>query len=85
VIDFRQRWLEVSLHVHSPDRSSHGANRRDSKFIDSAGLSSGQFSRWGTSAEQIATWRILVRVLQARYGIPDQRIYAHPRAPDLQA
>src|SRR4051794_21613920 len=29
------------------------------------------------SAEQIAAWRILVRVLQARYGIATERIYAH--------
>ena len=29
------------------------------------------------SAEQIAAWRILVRVLQARYGIADERVYAH--------
>ena len=29
------------------------------------------------SAEQIAAWRILVRVLQARYGIPNERVYAH--------
>ena len=27
--------------------------------------------------EQIAAWRILVRVLQARYGIPNERVYAH--------
>jgi N-acetyl-anhydromuramyl-L-alanine amidase AmpD len=27
--------------------------------------------------EQIAAWRILVRVLQARYGIPTERVYAH--------
>jgi hypothetical protein len=29
------------------------------------------------SAEQIAAWRILVRVLQARYGITDERVFAH--------
>jgi hypothetical protein len=28
------------------------------------------------TAEQIAAWRILVRVLQARYGIAGERIYA---------
>ena len=26
---------------------------------------------------QIATWRVLVRVLQARYDIPNERIFAH--------
>jgi hypothetical protein len=31
----------------------------------------------GACAEQIGAWRILVRVLQARDGIADERVYAH--------
>jgi hypothetical protein len=69
-----------------------GANRRDNNFIDngptfrqvlksnSIGVEfAGNFPDVAqpASAEQIAAWRILVRVLQARYGIPGERIYAH--------
>ena len=31
----------------------------------------------GASEAQIAAWRILVKVLRARYDIPLQRVYAH--------
>ena len=69
-----------------------GANRNDNKYIDngptfrqvlkgnSIGVEfSGNFPDVArpASAEQIAAWRILVRVLQARYGIPSERVYAH--------
>src|ERR1700710_46815 len=69
-----------------------GANRNDNKYIDnratfrqvlkgnSIGVEfSGNFPdvTRPASAEQIAAWRILVRVLQARYGIADERVYAH--------
>jgi hypothetical protein len=69
-----------------------GANRNDNKYIDnratfrqvlkdnSIGVEfSGNFPDVArpATAEQIAAWRILVRVLQARYGIADERIYAH--------
>ena len=69
-----------------------GANRRDNKYIDngptfrqvlkdnSIGVEfSGNFPDVArpATAEQIAAWRILVRVLQARYNIPSERVYAH--------
>jgi hypothetical protein len=69
-----------------------GANRNDNKFIDngptfhqvvktnSIGVEfAGNFPdvTRPASAEQIAAWRILVRVLQARYGISAERVYAH--------
>jgi N-acetyl-anhydromuramyl-L-alanine amidase AmpD len=31
----------------------------------------------GATEAQVAAWRILVRVLTARYGIPIGRVYAH--------
>ncbi len=31
----------------------------------------------GATEAQIAAWRILVRLLRARYGIPLERVYAH--------
>jgi hypothetical protein len=69
-----------------------GANRNDSKYIDngqtyhqvvrdnSIGVEfAGNYpdvTRPATEA-QIAAWRILVRVLRARYGIPPDHVYAH--------
>jgi hypothetical protein len=69
-----------------------GANRNDNKYIDngptfrqvvgsnSIGVEfSGNFpdvARGATEA-QVAAWRILVRVLRARYDIPIERVYAH--------
>src|SRR6266404_2058589 len=69
-----------------------GANRNDNKYIDngptfhqvvgnnSIGVEfAGNYpdvTRGATEA-QIAAWRILVRVLRARYGIPLERVYAH--------
>ncbi len=69
-----------------------GANRNDSKYIDngptfhrvvrdnSIGVEfAGNYpdvARPATEA-QIAAWRILVRVLRARYRIPLDRVYAH--------
>jgi hypothetical protein len=69
-----------------------GANRNDNKYIDNGptyrqvvgGNSIGvefagnypDVARGSTDA-QIAAWRILVRVLRARYGIPPDRVYAH--------
>jgi N-acetylmuramoyl-L-alanine amidase-like protein len=69
-----------------------GANRNDNKYIDNGptfhqvtGANSigvefaGNYPdvRRGATAAQIATWRILVAVLRARYGIPVERVYAH--------
>jgi hypothetical protein len=69
-----------------------GANRRDNKFIDngptfhqvvkgnSIGVEfAGNFPDVArpASAAQIAAWRVLLRVLQARYHIPSERVYAH--------
>lgn len=69
-----------------------GGNRNDNKYIDngptfhqvvgnnSIGVEfAGNYpnvTRDATEA-QIAAWRILARVLEARYGIPVERVYAH--------
>jgi len=69
-----------------------GGNRNDNKYIDNAktyqeviGSNSigvefaGNYpdvTRGATEA-QIAAWRVLVRVLRARYQIPLDRVYAH--------
>jgi N-acetylmuramoyl-L-alanine amidase len=69
-----------------------GANRNDNKYIDngatfhqvirtnSIGVEfAGNFpdvTRPATEA-QIAAWRILVKLLRTRYGIPLDRVYAH--------
>jgi len=69
-----------------------GANRNDNKFIDNAATFhqvvkansigvefAGNYPDVGAPATpaQLAAWDVLVRVLQARYGIPSDRIYAH--------
>jgi N-acetylmuramoyl-L-alanine amidase-like protein len=69
-----------------------GANRNDNKYIDntptfhqvlksnSIGVEfAGNFPDVAAPATpaQFAAWEILVRVLQARYAIPSQKIYAH--------
>jgi hypothetical protein len=69
-----------------------GADRNDNKYIDngptfhqvirtnSIGVEfAGNYPdvRRGATEAQIAAWRILVKVLQARYGIATERIYAH--------
>lgn len=69
-----------------------GANRNDNKYIDnsqtyhrvvkdnSVGVEfAGNYpdvTRPATEA-QVAAWRVLVRVLRARYGIPLDHVYAH--------
>ncbi|HEU0084303.1 MAG TPA: peptidoglycan recognition family protein [Bradyrhizobium sp.] len=69
-----------------------GANRNDSRFIDNR-ATFGQVVKSNSigvefagnfpdvtkppSAAQVEAWRVLVRVLQARYAIPPERIYAH--------
>ncbi len=69
-----------------------GANRNDNKYIDNRGTYhqvvggnsigvefAGNYPdvTRGPTEAQIAAWRILVRVLRARYGIPLDRVYAH--------
>jgi hypothetical protein len=69
-----------------------GANRNDNKYIDNGPAYRqviGGNSIWvefagnypdvtrGATEAQIAAWRILVKVLRARYGIPRDRVYAH--------
>jgi hypothetical protein len=69
-----------------------GANRNDNKYIDngptwrqvignnSVGVEfAGNFPdvTRGPTEAQIAAWKILVKVLRARYGIPLDRVYAH--------
>jgi hypothetical protein len=69
-----------------------GANRNDNKYIDngptyrqvvgsnSIGVEfAGNYPdvTRGASEAQIAAWRILVKVLRARYDIPLERVYAH--------
>jgi hypothetical protein len=69
-----------------------GADRNDNKYIDngptfhqvirtnSIGVEfAGNYpdvTRGATEA-QVAAWRILVKLLEARYGIPAERVYAH--------
>src|ERR1700675_2939864 len=69
-----------------------GADRNDNKYIDNGptfhqvnavtscgGEFAGNYpdvTRSATEA-QVAAWRILVKVLRARYGIPLDRVYAH--------
>ena len=69
-----------------------GANRNDNKYIDN-GLTFHQVVRdnsigvefagnypdvgRGATEAQIAAWRVLVKVLRARYRIPQNRVYAH--------
>jgi hypothetical protein len=69
-----------------------GANRNDNKYIDngptyrqvlgsnSIGVEfAGNYPdvTRGATESQIAAWRILVKVLRARYDIPLERVYAH--------
>jgi N-acetylmuramoyl-L-alanine amidase len=69
-----------------------GANRNDNKYIDngptyrqvlgsnSIGVEfAGNYPdvTRGASEAQITAWRILVKVLRARYDIPLERVYAH--------
>ena len=81
------RWRRTLVPTHSD-----GADRNDNKYIDngptfhqvnavtSIGVEfAGNYpdvTRGATEA-QIAAWRILVKVLRARYGIPLERVYAH--------
>ncbi|QQO24005.1 N-acetylmuramoyl-L-alanine amidase [Bradyrhizobium diazoefficiens] len=69
-----------------------GANRNDNKYVDNSstfrqvvrGNSIGvEFAgnypdvTTGPTEAQVAAWRVLVRVLRARYDIPSDRVYAH--------
>jgi len=69
-----------------------GANRNDNKYIDNGptyhavvktnmiGVEfNGNFPDVAKppTPEQVQAWRILVRFLQERYGIPSERVYAH--------
>ena len=69
-----------------------GANRNDNKYIDnrqtyrqvvrdnSIGVEfAGNYPdvTTGPTAAQVAAWKILVKVLRARYDIPLDRVYAH--------
>ena len=78
---------EFAVPIHLRD-----GNRRDNKFIDntatyrqidnasSIGVEFvGNYPnvRRPPTEAQIAAWRVLVRVLQTRYNIPDERVYAH--------
>src|SRR5258708_8244803 len=77
---------------HLVPTQSAGADRNDNKYIDnsktyhqvnkdtSIGVEfAGNFPdvTRGPTDPQIAAWRILVKVLRARYGIPLDRVYAH--------
>ena len=77
---------------HLVTTHTDGADRNDNKYIDNgptfhqvnANTSIGvefagnypDVTRGATEA-QIAAWRVLVKVLRARYGIPLDRVYAH--------
>ncbi|WOH83042.1 N-acetylmuramoyl-L-alanine amidase [Bradyrhizobium sp. BEA-2-5] len=69
-----------------------GANRNDNKYIDnrstyrqvvrdnSIGVEfAGNYPdvTAGPTEAQVAAWRVLVKLLRARYGIPPERVYAH--------
>nr|WP_249816443.1 peptidoglycan recognition family protein [Bradyrhizobium sp. 159] len=69
-----------------------GANRNDNKYIDnrstyrqvvrdnSIGVEfAGNYRNVaaGPTEAQVAAWKILVKVLRMRYGIPADRVYAH--------
>src|SRR6476620_868365 len=69
-----------------------GGNRNDNKYIDnrptyrqvignnSVGVEfAGNYPdvTRGPTEAQVAAWKILVKVLRARYGIPRERVYAH--------
>jgi hypothetical protein len=74
-----------------PRHLNHG-NRNDNRYIDNS-TTRGQIAdetsigvefvgnypdiRRPVTDAQIAAWHILVRVLQARYAIPDERVFAH--------
>ncbi|MDB5617635.1 peptidoglycan recognition family protein [Tardiphaga sp.] len=78
---------EFAVPIHLRD-----GNRNDNKFIDNAGTY-GQVDnassigvefvgnypnvRRPATDAQTAAWRILFRVLQVRYNIPNERVYAH--------
>jgi hypothetical protein len=73
-------------------RHVRDGNRKDNKFIDNSSTH-GQVTddnsigiefvgnypnvRKPPTEAQVAAWRILVRVLQARYNIPAERVFAH--------
>jgi N-acetyl-anhydromuramyl-L-alanine amidase AmpD len=70
----------IATHGDGANRNDNGPTFRQVLKTNSIGVEfAGNFPDVAkpASAEQIAAWRILVRVLQARYGIPDERIYAH--------
>jgi hypothetical protein len=71
---------------------TEGSDRKDNKYIDngptfhqvvasnSIGVEfAGNYPdvKRGATEAQVAAWRILVKVLRARYGIPLTRVYAH--------
>ena len=74
-----------------PNHLNRG-NRNDNKYIDNSGTYQqidddssigvefvGNYPnvRKPPTDAQIAAWRVLVRVLQARYDIPNERVFAH--------
>jgi hypothetical protein len=77
---------------HLVPTHTDGADRNDNKYIDNAktyhqvnkdtsiGVEfAGNYPdvKRGATEAQIAAWRILVKVLRARYGIPLDHVYAH--------
>jgi len=77
---------------HLVPTHTDGGRRNDNKYIDnsktyrqvnkdtSIGVEfAGNFPdvTQGPTEAQVAAWRILVKVLRARYGIPLERVYAH--------
>jgi len=77
---------------HLVPTHTDGADRNDNKYIDnsktyhqvnkdtSIGVEfAGNYPdvTLGATEAQIAAWRILLKVLRARYGIPIERVYAH--------
>jgi hypothetical protein len=81
-------WVETdgtvywSVAEHLVPTHGDGANRNDRQVIGSNSIGvefAGNYPdvTRGPTETQIAAWKILVKVLRARYGIPLDRVYAH--------
>jgi len=70
----------VPTHTDGADRIDNGPTFHQVNAITSIGVEfAGNYpdvTRGATEA-QVAAWRVLVKVLRARYGIPLDRVYAH--------
>lgn len=87
--DGKVYWAVAEFAVPNHIRSG---NRRDNRYIDNAGTFQKILNEESIGVEfvgnypdvrrppteaQVRAWRVLVQVLQARYGIPAERVFAH--------